>query len=465
MLLIYAAGMIVYVMNQKSSLLMEFSDYEQLVVTEAALVKAEITTIDTRKALLDNFRSSNQVQPTQSLRENFDRFQQSLADLSIMFPNHAESFKKVSQLLSKSVLTPTIDNLQQLRIGLADNQQELKNLLQKTRKNKDQAVNDYYYHSDHVAFVGLVAGLAGLVFFGGATTIFIGRITSHIQQLRKRIVEIMDGYRGPQLVIHRSDELGQLINGVNFLAAKLEEHEKELELAHCKNRYQEKMITIENLAAGLVHEIGNPAAAIIGLCQELLEDCRCNDQSHVEQIKLYGERLGYLGDDLAKLAVPQQKDFGLLNINELVQSACNHTHFDERWQSVSLTKNLAENLPAIYGYADQILLVLVHLLSNAFDGLSQKGLTHGDIRVVTSTVNEHQIKISIEDSGCGMDELTCSRLFEPFFTTKSDGQGNGLGLSLCQNIVTAHGGSIDISSKVGQGTIVSVTLPLKPEID
>ncbi len=463
MLLIYAAVLVVYVMNQKSSLLMEFSDYEQLVVRETALVNAELTLSDTSSALLDIIENSEQEPDTASLSKHFERLHKSVVDLSKLFPGRADFFNGFSQILSKVQHGISINNLRQLKKQLTDNQKGLENLIQITRKRRDQAVSDYYKHSDYVAFVALVAGLAGLALFGGVTTIFFRRIARHIQELRKRIVQIMDGYRGAPLVIHRTDELGQLINGVNSMAAELEERERELELAHCKNCYQEKMISIENLAAGLVHEIGNPAAAIIGLCQELLAECRCNDQSHVEQIKVYGERLGYLGEDLAKLAVPQQKDYGLLNINELVQSACSRARFDERWQSVSLTMNIAEDLPAIYGYGDQILLVFVHLLANAFEGLTHTGTNDGSILVSTSRVGERKVKINIKDNGRGMDELTCSRSFEPFFTTKSEGYGIGLGLSLCQNIVTAHGGSIDIFSELGKGTKVSVILPLNSE--
>ncbi|MEH6616319.1 MAG: HAMP domain-containing sensor histidine kinase [Porticoccus sp.] len=458
-LLVYVVVVAVYMMSQKSALLEEFSAYEQLVHQESVLVKADLAVFDTIISLFVIVDNRNRAEILESVHEHFGILQGKYFGLSELFPERAESFKALLGHLAQAVMLPSTSNLQELKSHLTDNKRELESLLEVTRQRRDQAVNNYYQHSDRVALITLLAGLAGLVLLGGVTTVFFHRITNHIKLLRGRVAKIMGGYRGEPLIILRTDELGQLVEGVNAMAAELVKRESELELANYKNRYQEKMSTIEHLAAGLVHEIGNPAAAIIGLSQELLENCQSDDKTSVEQIKHYSERLQFLGEDLAKLAIPQQKDYCLISINELVQSACSHTRFDERWQSVVLTLDTATDLPAIYGYGDQLLLVLLHLLSNAFDALTVKGQTSRSICIVTSKLHDKKVMISVEDTGCGMDEATRLRSFAPFYTTKQSARGNGLGLPLCQSVILAHGGEIVLSSELGTGTKVTIILP------
>src|SRR5436189_3335579 len=118
----------------------------------------------------------------------------------------------------------------------------------------------------------------------------------------------------------------------------------------------------------------------------------------------------------------------------------------------------------------QVREVLVNLLANAIDASAAKS----PVRVSTQLVDaegrlrsindvsrqEARARIVIADDGAGMDEKTLARLFEPFFTTKK--RGTGLGLSIVRQIIDLHGGSIDVQSNVGKGTIFKIELPLEP---
>jgi len=112
----------------------------------------------------------------------------------------------------------------------------------------------------------------------------------------------------------------------------------------------------------------------------------------------------------------------------------------------------------------QIVQILTNLVTNSAQAIApQMGtITVGLSEVVRSDLGDHgpAVRITIEDTGCGMDEATRRRVFDPFFTTKEVGKGTGLGLSVVHGIVTAHGGVITIASEPGRGTRVDIDLSI-----
>jgi signal transduction histidine kinase len=114
-------------------------------------------------------------------------------------------------------------------------------------------------------------------------------------------------------------------------------------------------------------------------------------------------------------------------------------------------------VPPIHGDAGQINQVLVNLVINGSHAIGDE---RGTITVTVAEGDEACIRLSVADTGCGMDEKTAARLFEPFFTTKEVGKGTGLGLSVVRGIVTSHGGSIAVKSSPGHGTRFDVLLPI-----
>jgi signal transduction histidine kinase len=113
-------------------------------------------------------------------------------------------------------------------------------------------------------------------------------------------------------------------------------------------------------------------------------------------------------------------------------------------------------VPPVLGHASELTQVFVHLLLNAAQALEG---TAGQI-TLRSAVQGHHVVASITDTGRGIPPEDLPRLFDPFFTTRPPGQGTGLGLAVCHGIITRHGGTIDLDSTLGQGTTVTVRLPL-----
>ena len=472
LLVVYGSGLVSYVLNEKKQLLVDFSTYEKLVQDEAVLMEAELAAFSAVTSLFLMVDSTDRAAVLEQTHQHFLVLQERYRKLAPFYPAHAESFKSLLAIIADGVMQPSVNKLLQLKTQLGVSNQELAALLVEVRKKRDQAIKAYRWRSNQVALHALLAGVLGLILMGGITMVFFHQMTGDIKTLGQRIQAIMRGGRDHALLVRRKDELGRVISGTNSLVEALENRKQELEIERSRSRYQEKTKTLSNLAAGLVHELGNPVAAIIGLCDSLDMNDVQSDTSlgNINYIKAYADRLKQLTDDLAVLAAPQNRRYGLVNVNDIMTVACGHIRFDERWHTIDLDLQLDTHLPAIYGYGDQLSLLFLHLISNAFDALTDVNgsdcrLAHKQI-IIRTAGYKSGVEIVIEDTGHGMDKETMTRCFDHFFTTKDGLDATGLGLPLCQAVVNVHGGGITIDSHPDRGTQVTIKLPLgQPLLD
>lgn len=243
--------------------------------------------------------------------------------------------------------------------------------------------------------------------------------------------------------------------------------ERELELARSQLSHREKMAAIGQLAAGIVHEVGNPVAAISGAIEVLLaqrarggEDraARELEEANLRLIEAQVHRLAGIGREIAEFAGPQPSERQLVDVNQLARSAVALLRYDPRVRSVQLEVRLDPAVPAIRGSADQLTQVLLNLLLNAADAC--EGLPSARTHVLLATAPDRDgVVIEVRDTGAGMDSETLARAFDAFYTTKSGGRGMGLGLSMCHRIVEHHGGTCSLRSVAGEGTTVRIHLP------
>lgn len=240
--------------------------------------------------------------------------------------------------------------------------------------------------------------------------------------------------------------------------------QRELETTRKQYFHQEKMAAIGQLAAGILHEVGNPIAAIAGAAHEVQSAIDGNGNSddlarNIELINRQITRLGKITRDIAEFASPKPRERELLDLNGLLRSTANLLTYDRRFDRMGVRLELDKNLPAIVGVADQLTQVFMNLLINAMDACSTKKPL-ADCIVVTTAIDGERVHVCVEDSGSGMSAETLEHVKETFFTTKPVGEGTGLGLSLCETIVGAHGGELQIHSEEGEGTRVDVYLPV-----
>ena len=247
--------------------------------------------------------------------------------------------------------------------------------------------------------------------------------------------------------------------------------QEELEKTRQQYFHQEKMAAIGQLAAGILHEVGNPIAAIAGAAGELknvnicgqrpLGDCPYDDvvARNIDLIDEQTKRLSKITREIADFASPRPRERELLDLNSLIRSTARLLSYDRRFSEVNVDLRLDKSLPAIIGVADQLTQVFMNLLINALDACSCVDAQAPHTITLKSELDGDRAHVMVRDDGCGMSEDTLSRVMEPFFTTKPVGKGTGLGLSLCDTIVLAHGGFLHIDSREGKGTTVHVFLP------
>ncbi|WP_210397823.1 two-component system sensor histidine kinase NtrB [Motiliproteus sediminis] len=238
--------------------------------------------------------------------------------------------------------------------------------------------------------------------------------------------------------------------------------ERELDEARQKFYHQEKMAAIGNLAAGLVHEIGNPTAAVAGLLESLCDDasgCSPELRDKVDLVQEQVQRIIQITRDVAEFSNPRGQDAQLLDLNNLIGRTCRLMKHDKRFRGVELVLELDGQIPAVSAVADYLIQILMNLLINALDAIEAEGRGDGLVKVLSGYAAD-SVWFAVEDNGCGMTAEVLSHAREAFYTTKPVGKGTGLGLSLCDSLITTQGGELQIDSELGQGTRVRVKVPL-----
>ena len=223
-------------------------------------------------------------------------------------------------------------------------------------------------------------------------------------------------------------------------------------------RQSESLAAIGQMVSVVAHEIRNPLQTIRMGVQALRKEIS-EDESKLEILKEvdYGvSSLNGIVKELLEYSKRVTLEYDSWPIRDIVNQALNS--LKDTLCNITVELDLEEERREINLDAPKMARVLVNLISNAAEAMPGGG----NLRI-RSRVSEHKgedvLKLSISDTGCGIDEKDLERVHEPFFTTKR--QGTGLGIPICRKIIDAHGGSFDLKSKLGEGTTVEIELPVK----
>jgi PAS domain S-box-containing protein len=227
-----------------------------------------------------------------------------------------------------------------------------------------------------------------------------------------------------------------------------------------------KMRALGELVAGVAHELNNPLMASQTILHVILKNLPAGwpERERLELIRKCNDRIEKIVDHLREFSRQTKPELQEIDVNQPVENALMITGQQLLDHGISLVRHLAGALPKVMGDANQLEQVFLNLISNARDAIDDTTGPKKELTISSSFSEDGgapSVVVAVKDTGVGVPPENLSKIFEPFFSTKPVGKGTGLGLSLCFGIVEAHGGRIDIRSRVGEGTEVSVILPAK----
>lgn len=232
----------------------------------------------------------------------------------------------------------------------------------------------------------------------------------------------------------------------------------------------QKMEAIGTLAGGVAHDFNNLLGVILGNSELLLKSVPSDNplRERIEEIKIAGEEAAQVTRQLLTFSRRQADDSQILDLNAVLKGMEPLLKRIIR-ESIQFEMELAPQVGPIRVDRSQLSQVVLNLVANARDAMTTGGrmkIETASLELSESYASEHievrpgpYVKLSVTDSGSGMDEETISRIFEPFFTTKRDGRGSGLGLATVYGIVRQNGGHIWVYSEPGSGTTFKIYFP------
>jgi signal transduction histidine kinase len=297
----------------------------------------------------------------------------------------------------------------------------------------------------------LVAALATLFFLAMALLEYL-RVVSHAELGFVR-------WDHPDYLAVASAVLAFTLFSSSYLASTIMEglRRKDEEMRRFNERLlqTEKLAAIGQLAAGIAHELNTPLASIAGYAEELGEIVQGGGEKVVQYtgvIQSQTERCKAITQSLLNFARKSEIRIQPVDVNVVLREAIDYLRFKKRTSQLAIETDLHE-LPPVQADPGQLLQVFLSILVNAADAIVGGGT------ITVRTRADKDVRITIADTGSGIPEENLKKVFEPFFTTKEPGEGTGLGLSLSYGIVKQLRGSIDLKSRVGEGTEVTIVLP------
>lgn len=232
-------------------------------------------------------------------------------------------------------------------------------------------------------------------------------------------------------------------------------------------RHADQLAMIETMAAGLAHEIKNPLGGIKGSAQLLQLELEPNSDllEYTQLIVREAERVNRIIEELLNLSHPRKAQLESINIGQLLLEIVKLHKNTVSNHDIHFTWQLDPSIPDIQGDRDLLTRLFLNLIKNSCEATINKS----EIIIATQISTEYHlslpgtrptpmVQISISDQGPGISAAELEKIFTPFYTTKT--AGNGLGLPICQKIVTDHEGLLQFTDRPEGGTEVKVSLPL-----
>jgi len=301
-----------------------------------------------------------------------------------------------------------------------------------------------------------------------------------------------------RIILENTDEIIRQRNELAIEKERIEKLLRDLKDTQAQLIQSEKMASLGQMVAGIAHEVNTPLGFVtnnlsivernVGILERALKEYQKMEimlrEGELSELEAQLENVRGIVSRIEEMSLPDrtrktlaESNLGLQRIQELVTNLRNFSRLDEATlKMVSLSENIDASLmiatnivkhkaEVIKNYAPNLMVecypaqlnqVFLNLITNAAQAIEK----FGKITITTQLENDKAV-IKVADTGVGIPEQNLRKIFEPFFTTKPVGQGTGLGLSIVYKIIEQHNGTIDVKSKVGEGTEFTITLPVK----
>jgi signal transduction histidine kinase len=256
-------------------------------------------------------------------------------------------------------------------------------------------------------------------------------------------------------------ENSQLLNSLEEKVEALRQAYLDLKKNRDLRLRAERLSVVGEVAASVAHEIRNPLTSIGGFTRAVLRDLENIEKTRtnrrfltiiLEEVK----RLERIVNEILEFVRPVMPRYENANLNEVIEETFNMMAGEIDESRIVISKDYQDDLSLVWMDPDQIRQVLLNLLQNAIHAIEETGMlsviTEGDTR---------NVRVHISDTGHGIPAENREKLFTAFFTTKST--GSGLGLTVSNQIIKNHGGSIEVESSRGEGSTFVITLPVQSQ--
>jgi len=270
----------------------------------------------------------------------------------------------------------------------------------------------------------------------------VGQLLATSEELKK---ELTERKRAEEELTKHREHLEELV----------EERTKELRDAQEQLVRSEKLAILGQLAGGVGHELRNPLGSIKNAAYFLKMALEKPEPEVKETLEILNKEVAtseHIISSLLDFARPKPPTRHKMNINDLAQEVLSHTNVPE---NIKIVSKLDKSLPQILADPEQLSQVFGNLILNAIQAMPDGG----QLEIRSAVSPPVQVAISFADTGVGIPEDNLEKLFEPLFTTRA--KGIGLGLAITKTLVGEHGGTIEVQSKLGKGSIFTVRLPIR----
>ena len=253
-------------------------------------------------------------------------------------------------------------------------------------------------------------------------------------------------------------------NATAFMNPSLNHVSKEwICIIHVLNRMEtgnailesEKLKVAGQLAAGIAHEIKNPLTSLKGFIQ-LMKAEEIPTKKYLEIMEDELHRLDVISNELLVLAKPHKNKVKVNNLTKIVKEVIFLLEAEAMKKSIQIVSIIDEQDLLILCDIHKVKQVLINIVKNGIEAME-----HSGVITIQVSARANNAQVSITDQGCGIPDKYLDQIGKPFFSTKET--GNGLGLMICQKIISEHGGEISIKTTSGEGTTFMIQLPLEKE--